>query len=95
MTLRSAAMSSAAATLYQELRDAGLVIPSRQSLSTYRAALLDDSAAAIEKAIQAFDGVIEMIDVNGIGCRQLTPRGWLLAQRRCQGRRSLWPLRDA
>jgi acetyl esterase/lipase len=82
MTLRSAAMSSAAATLYQELRDAGLVIPSRQSLSTYRAALLDDSAAAIEKAIQAFDGVIEMIDVNGIGCRQLTPRGWRSAHDR-------------
>ena len=76
MTRRMADMSSAAARLYQDLRDAGLEIPTRESLGTYRTALRDGSAAPIQAVVESFDGVIEMVDVNGIRCRQLTPCGW-------------------
>jgi hypothetical protein len=69
-------MSSAAETLYQQLCAAGIALPYRENLDAYRETLRDGFAAYIKVAVEAFDGQIEVIKINGIRCRQLTPRGW-------------------
>jgi monoterpene epsilon-lactone hydrolase len=69
-------MSSAAETLYQQLCAAGIALPYRENLDAYRETVRDGFAAYIKVAVEAFDGQIEVIKINGIRCRQLTPRGW-------------------
>ena len=83
MTQRSAGMSAAAAALYQQLKDAGLVIPRREEIAAYREAVRSGFEAYVRSAIAGFDGAIEIIDVAGIRCRQLTPRNWQQDGGRC------------
>jgi monoterpene epsilon-lactone hydrolase len=83
MTTREAGMSSSATSLYRQLLEQGVEVPRLDTLDDYREALQTDSAADIQTAVSAFDGVIEMIDIAGISCRQLTPRGWNGIQDNC------------
>ena len=83
MSRRRADMSLAAATLYQQLCAAGIAVPDRAGLEAYRTAVRDGFAPQIEVAIEAFDGDIEMIEIAGIRCRQLTPPGWNSQQGHC------------
>jgi monoterpene epsilon-lactone hydrolase len=83
MSVRRADMSAAAESLYQQLCAAGIALPYRENLDAYREAVGDGFAPQIEVAIAAFDGEIEMIEIAGINCRQLTPRGWKEQQGRC------------
>ena len=76
-------MSLEAATLYQQLCAAGIAVPDRAGLEAYRTAVRDGFAPQIEVAIEAFDGDIEMIEIAGIRCRQLTPPGWNSQQGHC------------
>jgi len=83
MSRRRADMSLEAATLYQQLCAAGIAVPDRAGLEAYRTAVRDGFAPQIEVAIEAFDGDIEMIEIAGIRCRQLTPPGWNSQQGHC------------
>ena len=83
MSTRRAGMSSAAETLYQQLCAAGIALPYRENLGAYREAVRDGFASYIRVASEAFDGEIEMIEIAGIRCRQLTPRGWNETQDHC------------
>jgi monoterpene epsilon-lactone hydrolase len=83
MSTRRADMSAAAESLYQQLCTAGIALPYRENLDAYRETVGDGFAPQIEVAIAAFDGEIEMIEIAGINCRQLTPRGWKEQQGRC------------
>jgi acetyl esterase/lipase len=83
MSGRYADMSAAAETLYQQLCAAGIAVPERTGLEAYRTAVRDGFAPHIEVAVEAFDGDIEMIEIAGIGCRQLTPPGWNSQQDHC------------
>ena len=83
MKTREAGMSSSAASLYRQLLEQGPEVPSLDTLDDYRQALQTDSAADIQAAASAFEGVIEMIDIAGISCRQLTPRDWNGQQDNC------------
>lgn len=83
MSDRYADMSPAAASLYQLLCAAGIDLPHRENLEAYRQAVRAGFAAQIKVAVEAFDGDIEMIEVAGIRCRQLTPHGWDSRQGRC------------
>ena len=76
MSARRADMSPAAENLYQQLCAAGIALPYRENLDAYRTAVGDGFAPQIKVAIEAFDGEIEMIEVAGIRCRQLTPQDW-------------------
>jgi len=83
MTLRKAGMSRAAAALYQSLLDEGIEIPRRETLDAYRDGGREGFAANIQAAVTAFDGDIEIIDIAGISCRQLTPQGWSIEWDSC------------
>jgi len=83
MSARKAGMSAEAEALYRKLRDAGLDIPERENLDAYRAAVRAGFEDYIQAALAAFTGSIEMLDIAGIACRQLTPRGWSAQQGRC------------
>ena len=74
MKTRQAGMSSSADSLYRQLLEQGPEVLSLDTLDDYRQSLQTGSAADIQAAVSAFDGVIEMIDIAGISCRQLTPR---------------------
>jgi monoterpene epsilon-lactone hydrolase len=83
MSKRRADMSPAAETLYQQLCAAGIAVPDRENLEAYRQAVRDGFAPQIEVAVEAFDGDIEIIEIAGIRCRQLTPPGWNSQQGHC------------
>jgi acetyl esterase/lipase len=83
MTARKAGMSAAAAGLYQQLSAEGVDIPRRENIGAYRDAVRAGFESSIQAALEAFAGSIEMIDISGIGCRQLTPPGWSAEQGRC------------
>jgi acetyl esterase/lipase len=83
MKQRHAAMSAEAAELYQQLRDRGLDIPGRGDLPAYRAAVRAGFDAQVQAAVAAFDGDIDMIEIAGIRCRRVTPRGWSQDSGRC------------
>ena len=65
-----------AAALYQTLCDEGLELPERASLPAYRDAVRGGFEENIHAAVAAFDGTIELLDIEGVSCRQLTPQGW-------------------
>jgi acetyl esterase/lipase len=83
MTDRTAGMSAAAAELYQELCAVELATLRRETIQAYREATRAGYEAYVQKALGAFDGSIEMIDVEGLRCRQLTPEGWSPTQGDC------------
>ena len=83
MSDRYADMSPAAESLYQQLCAAGLSLPNRENLDAYREAVHAGFAPQIEVAVEAFDGEIDVIEIAGISCRQLTPRGWNEQQDHC------------
>jgi monoterpene epsilon-lactone hydrolase len=83
MTERQADMSAEAAALYQQLLEEGIEIPQRDQVTEYRVAVRAGFEAAVQAAVTGFDGVIEMIDIGGVHCRQLTPRGWSNDSGRC------------
>ena len=83
MTDRKAATSAEAAVLYQQLRDAGLEIPERATLPAWRVAVRDGFEAYVQAAVSAFAGDIEMIEIAGTPCRQLTPKHWDSSQGDC------------
>ena len=58
------------------LEDAGIVVPTRDNIKTYRRDLLENSAAFVAERVAAFAGDIAQIEIAGIGCRQVTPSGW-------------------
>ena len=76
MSERDADISAEARALYRELCDAGLQIPTLDTLPAYREAVRAGFEANVQAAIADFDGDIETIDIDGVPCRQLTPRGW-------------------
>ena len=76
MSTRKAGMSAAAAALYQSLRDAGLAVPDRDTLPAFRVAVREGFEASIQAALAAFEGDIDLLEIAGTGCRQLTPSGW-------------------
>jgi acetyl esterase/lipase len=83
MTNRTADMSAAAAALYQELCEAEPAELRREDMPAIREATRAGYEAYVQKALGAFDGSIEMIDIEGLRCRQLTPRGWSRNQGDC------------
>lgn len=76
MNERKADMSTQAAALYRTLSEAGLAVPDRATLQDYRDAVRAGFDENVRAAVGAFDGDIVMLEVDGIPCRQLTPRGW-------------------
>jgi len=76
MTKRYADMSPEAAELYQQLRDEGMNVPKLGDLQEYREAVRAGFESSIQAAVSVFEGVIEIIEINGVRCRQLTPQGW-------------------
>lgn len=83
MTERQAGMSAEAARLYQQLFEKGFEIRQRDQVTQYRAAVRAGFEADVQAAVAGFGGVIEMIDIAGIHCRQLTPRNWSEDSGRC------------
>jgi acetyl esterase/lipase len=83
MTARKAGMSAAASALYQELCAVEPRTLHREDLQAYREQTRAGYEAYVQKALDAFDGNIETIEVEGLGCRQLTPRGWSRKQGEC------------
>jgi acetyl esterase/lipase len=83
MSDRKAGMSAAATALYQELCAAEPRTLDRGDMPAYREATRAAYEAYVQQALDAFDGSIEMIDVEGLRCRQLTPEGWSRNQGDC------------
>jgi monoterpene epsilon-lactone hydrolase len=81
--MRKAGMSRVAEAMYQGLLEEGMETLRRETLGAYRDAVLEGFAAYIQAATTAFDGDIETIDIAGISCRQLTPRGWSIERDSC------------
>jgi acetyl esterase/lipase len=69
-------MSAAAAALYQSLRDDGLDLPDRDGLLAYRKSVRAGFEPNIRAALAKFEGDIDLFEIAGIDCRQLTPTGW-------------------
>ena len=83
MTGRKADMSPAAAALYAELHNAGLVVPELDNLEQYRKDVRTGFDGYVQAALEAFRGEINDIEVAGIACKQLTPQHWSNLDGRC------------
>ncbi len=73
---REAVISAPAKAVVNELRAAGLTVPSLETLAQYRADTRAAYAPTVEQALARFDGEISDIEVAGIRCKQVTPPGW-------------------
>lgn len=68
--------SATARQLYQSLLKEGFDIVSRENYAKYRESTRAECKDEVESAITNFQGVIDDIKINGIGCLQLTPESW-------------------
>ena len=62
--------------VFDQLVEAGIVVPTRDNILRYREDVIDGFAEFVDPLVGAFDGRIEQIEISGIGCRQVTPAGW-------------------
>ena len=76
MSGKQAGISDETRALYLELQVEGPLVPDAADVEAYRRRVADGFEAYIEAAVGAFDGVIEIIEIAGRRCRQLTPPGW-------------------
>ena len=83
MTEPEADMSAAAATLYDELISAGLVMPELDNLEQYRRDVRAGFEDYVQAALAAFRGEIIDIEVAGVCCKQVTPEHWSETNGRC------------
>ncbi len=83
MTERHAGMSDEAAALYQQMLDEGMAIPERENLQAYRDDVRAGFEAFVQAALAGFEGRIEMLEIDGVACRQITPAGWQADSGRC------------
>ncbi len=81
--MAAADISAAALELLRELETAGLALPASADLETFRAQVRAGFEPWVEQALAAFDGDIDDIDIDGIGCKQVTPAGWSSEARGC------------
>ena len=68
--------SSEATALLAELYRAGLQVPDLDHLDRYRQEVRAGYEEYARKALNAFSGVIEDIEIAGVNCKQLTPTNW-------------------
>jgi len=73
---RKVDISTAAQALLGEMRSAGMMTTSLETLQQYRDHTRAGYAAWAEQAIAGFDGEITDIEIAGIRCKQLTPTAW-------------------
>jgi monoterpene epsilon-lactone hydrolase len=83
MTERYAGMSDEAAACYQQMLDEGMTIPERDNLQAYRDEIRAGFEAFVQAALAGFEGRIEMLEIDGVACRQITPAGWQADSGRC------------
>ena len=76
MSERKAGMSIEAQAYYLKLVEAGLSVPDIETLASYRENVREGFEADVQAALARFDGDIEMLEIAGVRCRQLTPAGW-------------------
>ena len=76
MTNPAADISAAARALLAEMLEVGPVVPEVNDIPAYREAVRAGFEPSVEQALLGFDGDIEEIQIAGIGCKQVTPRGW-------------------
>lgn len=75
-TAARADISAAARARIELLEAKGNLQPDLDNIAVYRRQLREDSADFVAERIAAFDGSIDMIDIAGVPCRQLTPAAW-------------------
>ena len=76
MSRIEADISDAARRVHDELIAAGIPVRSMEKIVEYRENLIAASTGLIADRVAAFAGVIEEIEIAGIGCRQITPATW-------------------
>ena len=72
----TAAISAAARALRHELESAGISLPDPDHLEDFRAGVRAGFEPWVEAALADFDGAVETIEVEAVGCTQVTPAGW-------------------
>ena len=83
MTEHKADMSTAAAALYDELKDAGVVEPELDNLDQYRRDVREGFESYVQAALAEFRGEIIDIEIAGVACKQVTPENWSETHGRC------------
>ena len=76
MAIGEADISPAANALLAEMLDARVGPPDPDAIEAYRAQLRELYEPGIRAARRDFDGDIEDLEIAGIPCKQVTPRGW-------------------
>lgn len=71
-----AGISDAALALLDELQAAGLVPPAIDAIEEHRRDVRAGFEPYVQRALADFDGKIDDIEIAGVGCKQVTPRGW-------------------
>ena len=69
-------ISDTARAVYDELVEHEIGVPSRDNIQQFRQNLIDGFSEFVDAQVTEFDGTIEQIEINGVSCRQITPRGW-------------------
>ena len=83
MTERKIDMSPEAANIAAQMRATGLVVRDLDNLEQYRKDVRESLEAYVHKALEAFSGEIEDVEIAGISCLQLTPANWSIDSGLC------------
>ena len=76
MSSSDTVISAEALELYRSMHDAGLNLPNLKNLEEFRYDVRAAFDPWVQDAIAKFDGEIEDIEIPGVGCKQVTPKGW-------------------
>ncbi len=76
MTNPAADISAEARAMVAEMLNAGCSVPDSSDIQGYREAVLAGFKPYVQRSLRPFDGTIEDIEIAGVGCKQVTPRGW-------------------
>ena len=70
------AISTEADAVLAELEEAGITVPTQETLHQYRADTRASFEPHVERFQAGFDGEIKDIEISGVSCKQLTPASW-------------------
>lgn len=76
MTAPKTLISREAQVVFEELRAAGIVVPTAQNYLDYREQLRADDEATVQQTLEHYAVEVEDIEIAGVSCKQQTPQHW-------------------